>query len=149
MKKSEIAVESFNSGMNCSQSVFTAFCEEYGIEKGVGMKLSCGFGGGVRCGEVCGAVSGGVLSLGLKYGNSDSVDIESKELCNAKVVLFTNKFKERNNSIVCKELLGFDISTDSGNKEAKEQGLFKTKCVDLVRSAVELLEEDDTLLGEN
>ncbi|HAN20100.1 MAG: hypothetical protein A2Y15_05400 [Clostridiales bacterium GWF2_36_10] len=140
-KKVESAIDLFSNGSNCSQAVFATFCENYGINKEQAFKIACGFGGGIRSGEVCGAVSGAVMVIGLKYGNENFDDLEVKKLCCAKTVEFINCFKVKYNSIVCRELLGIDIFVGDGMKLANEKGLFKTTCVDMIRSAVEILEE--------
>jgi C_GCAxxG_C_C family probable redox protein len=139
--KIENAVQLFNSGCNCAQAVFATFCEQYDMDKEKGLKLCGGLGGGLRFGEVCGAVSGAVLVIGLKYGHADASDIESKLLCHAKTAEFIRIFKEKSGSIVCKEILGYDISTQQGMQQAKDKGLFKTTCVDMVRLSTQILVE--------
>jgi C_GCAxxG_C_C family probable redox protein len=135
------AVNLFRSGFNCAQAVFASFCEQYGIDREKGLRLCCGLGGGVRSGEICGAVSGAVLVIGLKYGHADSADTESKSFCYTKTVEFIRLFKEKTGSVVCRELLGYDISTEDGMKQAQEKGLFKTRCVDMVRISAEILSD--------
>jgi C_GCAxxG_C_C family probable redox protein len=138
--KSEQAVQLFRNGFNCSQSVLAVFCEKYGLSSELALKAACGFGGGMRCGEICGAVSGAVLVIGLKYGQYSADDQESKKTCYSETVKFTSLFKETNGSIICHDLLGCDISTEKGMKEAQSKGLFTTTCIDMVVSAVNLLE---------
>jgi C_GCAxxG_C_C family probable redox protein len=138
--KSENALKLFSSGLNCSQSVLVSFCESYGLSRESALKIACGFGGGIRSGDVCGAVSGAVMVIGLKYGNSDITDLDSKRNCYMQTSEFLKLFREKNGSIVCRDLLGCDISTESGMKQAKDKGLFTTVCVDLVKDAIELLE---------
>lgn len=138
MSKASEANAMFMQGFNCSQSVFAAFSDKYGIPQETALKIGCGFGGGMRNGELCGAVTGAVMVIGLKYGSSD---MESKSLCYQKTKEFTEKFKAKNKSIVCRELLGCDISTTDGMELAIEKNLFKTTCADMVISAAELLEE--------
>lgn len=135
------ALELFDNGFNCAQSVFAAFCESLGLERETALKLSCGFGGGMRNGEVCGAVSGAVLAVGLKYGQFIGEDGASKQECYSKTTEFCNRFKEKNRSIICKELLGCDVSTDIGRDKAKSENLFKTKCVSMIADAVNILED--------
>lgn len=140
-RKSDYAVSLFQDGFNCSQSVFCTFCEKYGISQKDALKLACGFGGGMRCGEVCGAVSGAVMVIGLKYGQYDRHDVERKQECYRKTVEFTDAFKEKNNSIICKSILECDISDPAGMEEAKQKGLFQTTCNQMITDAVELLEK--------
>ena len=120
MTKSERAEELFNSGLNCAQAVFAAFCEEYGIDKETALKMTAGMGRGFRSGEICGAAAGAVMVIGLKHG-------DDKRMCAAKTDAFLNEFKNANNSIVCRELL--EIRAEN-----------KRKCIDLVMSAADILE---------
>ena len=78
MKKSEKAAELFSQGFNCAQSVFAVFAEKYGISQELALKIGCGFGGGMRNAEICGAVSGALMVLGLKYGHYIAEDNEQK-----------------------------------------------------------------------
>ena len=141
VSKQDAASAVFSSGFNCAQSVFSVFCEKYGIDKEAAFKLSGGLGGGFRSGEVCGAVSGAVLVVGLKYGQYIAEDKEAKLICNAKTEEFLNEFRKRNNSIICRDILGVDTSTEDGRKQAMDRNLFRTICDDMVRSAVLILED--------
>lgn len=140
MNIKESASMLFSQGFNCSQAVFSVFSEKYGLPMETALKISCGFGGGMRSGEVCGAVSGAILVIGLRYGHNNPEDTESKMLCYKEVVRFNDLFREKNNSIVCRDILGHDISTPDGMNTAREKGLFQTTCVDMVCDAVEILE---------
>ncbi len=138
--QSEKAKALFDSGFNCAQSVVAVFSEKYGLSKSHALKVASGFGGGLRCGEVCGAAAGAAMVIGLRDGQFVSYDKETKQFCNEKTVEFMRRFREANQSIVCRDLLGIDISTDENRAKAAEQGLFKTVCVDMVTSAVVILE---------
>lgn len=140
MSHKEAAKALFCEGLYCSQAVFGAFCEEHGLPQKTALKISCGLNSGVRSGEVCGAVSGAILVLGLCYGHDDGGDIESKAMCNRKTEEFVAAFKHKNGSIVCRDLLGCDISTPEGVRVAKEKTLFQTTCVNMVSDAAEILE---------
>ena len=139
--KSEKAAAYFENGFNCAQSVFSTFCERYGLDEESALKIASGLGGGFRSGEICGAVSGAVLVVGLKYGQSIADDLDVKRNCNAKAEEFIQVFRERNGSIVCRELLGCDLSTEEGRAQAKRDNLFRTICDEKVRNAVDLLDE--------
>ncbi|PHV70709.1 hypothetical protein CS063_09265 [Sporanaerobium hydrogeniformans] len=138
MKKSEKAAELFKKGFNCSQAIIGAFCEDYGIKMQTGLKIASGLGSGVRSAEICGAVSGAVLVIGLKYG-SDNTD--SKTLCNTKTEEFIKMFREINGSIVCRDILGCDITTPHGKEKALAEQYFTTVCLDMVVSAAQILED--------
>lgn len=138
---SEQAVGKFNEGYNCAQAVLSSFSEKYGMKQDDAYKISTGFGGGIRCGEACGAVTGGVLVIGLKYGNSTQEEGNTKMLCYQKTTEFTGIFTKRNGSIVCRELLDCNIGDPEKMKLAADLGLFKKVCPKMIKDAVEILEE--------
>lgn len=138
----EQAITNFGQGFNCAQSVCAAYAERFGIDQTTALRMSAGFGGGMgRLAGTCGAVSGALIILGLKYGATRSDDSKAKEETYAQVREFVQRFIDREGSSVCKELLECDISTPEGYAQAKEQKLFSTRCKELVRSAAEVLEE--------
>ena len=140
--KSEKTEELFIDGFSCAQSVTGAFCEGYGMDAATGLKLACGLGGGCGLGELCGAVSGGTIIVGLKYGQHDLEDVEAKVNCREKRDEFVEKFVELNNSATCRGLLGFDILTPEGDEEYKKVFADRAKapCVKFVGDAARILE---------
>lgn len=101
------AVELFMQGYNCSQSVFLAFADLYGMDEDMAKRVSAGFGGGVgRMRMMCGAVSGMVMLAGLDAGQTEGNDRKGKADCYAVVHGLVNKFKDENGSVICAELLG-------------------------------------------
>ena len=101
------AVELFMQGYNCSQSVFLAFADLYGMDEDMAKRVSAGFGGGVgRMRMMCGAVSGMVMLAGLDAGQTEGNDRKGKADCYAVVQGLGNKFKDENGSVICAELLG-------------------------------------------
>jgi C_GCAxxG_C_C family probable redox protein len=142
MAPKDLACARFEEGFSCSQAVFSAYAEQLGLDCGIALKISGGFGGGMgRLALTCGAVTGAFMAIGLKYGTIDAEDKETKEKAYALVREFADRFRSRHGSITCQELLGCDISKPEGEKVAREQGLFKTMCPRLVRDAAEILEE--------
>lgn len=139
--KIDNAIDSFNCGFNCSQSVFSAFSEDLGLDKKLALKIACSFGGGMCLAEVCGAVTGAFLVLGLKYGQNNDNDNASKELSKLYVKDFASRFKKLHGSIICKELLEYDLSDINQLIAARQSGVFKTQCPKYVKDAVVLLEE--------
>lgn len=135
------AVALFGEGLNCAQAILAAYCEQFGLEHEMALKLACGFGGGMRIGQTCGAVTAAFMVLGLKYGQTDAEDRRSKEKTYELVRRFVGKFEARNGSVTCKELLGCDISTAEGMEAAQSRDLFKSVCAQLVRDGAEILEE--------
>jgi len=126
------ASEYFDTGMNCAQSVLGTFCEDYGLDRDIAFRISCGLGSGARCAEICGAVSGPVLVIGLKYGTE-------REKCNLETEEFIKRFKAENVDVTCKNLLGCDVTTPDGREKAVTEMLFDTKCVELVENATQIL----------
>lgn len=140
MNKTDKALELFSNNFNCSQAVLTAFAPDFGLDEKLALMLGTSFGGGARNGEICGAVSGALMVLGLKYGHFDSADNEQKSRAYSIAVEYTKRYKEANGSIVCRDLLGYDLSKPDEMACIKEKGLFGEVCPKAIKSAVEILE---------
>ncbi len=140
MTKTEKALELFSNGFNCSQAVLTAFAPDFGLDEKLALMLGTQFGGGARNGEMCGAVSGALMVLGLKYGHYESDNSEQKSRAYAIAVEYTKRFKELNSSIVCRDLLGYDLTKPDEAACIKEKNLFGDVCPKMIKSAVEVLE---------
>ena len=143
MSKSDKAKELFKQGYNCSQSVLGVFCEELGLDFDTAMKIAGPFGGGMgRMREVCGTVTGMFTALGLSDGFSDPTDPTAKGRLYLKVQELAKKFKEKNGSIICHELLeGIESSKSPQPSERTETYYKKRPCIELVGDAVEIFEE--------
>lgn len=128
----ETAVALFATGMNCAQSVFCAFAEDLGMDAETAAKVSSGLGGGVgRLREVCGAVTGATLVLGMKYGPDKTVVYE-------KVQAIAAEFKAEMGSIVCRELLSGSGATSGGAPEARTPEYYRKRpCSEIVRFAAD------------
>lgn len=135
------AVELFKQGYNCSQSVFAAFCEECGMDFQTALKISSSFGGGMgRLREVCGAVTGMFMVAGMKYGYTDPKDRLSKADHYKRIQQLAEEFKEKNGSIVCRELLGLSTQSESHIPEARTDEYYKKRpCAELVGDAAEII----------
>ena len=141
MNHVELAKKYFEQKYHCSQAVLAAFAEELGLTEEQALKLGACFGGGMCKGEVCGACTGALMALGLKYGQSDIDDLESRKKTNDVTVEFLDLFKKENGSYMCRELLGCDLATDEGKEYAKEKQLFVTICPKMVESATRITEK--------
>ena len=141
MSKVDEAVERFCAGAACSQAIVGTYGVDYGLPQEQAMKLSAGFAGGMRLGETCGAVTGALMVLGLRHAGPDCDQRDERDSVYAAVGDFVERFKARQNSVVCKELLGCDISTPAGAQQATRDGVFRTICPKLVEDAAEILEE--------
>ena len=141
MTHTEKAKELFDKKFHCSQAVFAAFAEELGITEEQALKIGACFGGGMRKGEVCGACTGALMALGLKYGQADEADLDSRYKTNEVTDKFLDMFQKENGSYMCKDLLGCDLSTEEGSAEAVEKKLFTEFCPKMVISATKIVEE--------
>jgi len=112
-----------------------------GLDSDTAFRLANGFGGGVRCGELCGAVAGAVIVIGLKCGFCAEGDFEQKSYCNNKSFEFIERFREANGSIVCRELLGADIRCPADHNTPDAQSAHKNVCHKIVASAAKLLDD--------
>jgi C_GCAxxG_C_C family probable redox protein len=141
MNNSDKAVEIFKEGFSCSQAVFGAYCERFGLDRKQAYKISSGFGGGMHLDQTCGAVTGAIMAIGLKYGRTKADDIDAKMKTIKMVNEFAKKFRQRHGSIGCTDLIGCNISTPEGFEGAKKKDVFKQLCPKYVKSAAEILEE--------
>ena len=139
----ERATALFQEGYNCAQAVFCAFADVTGLDLETSARLASSFGGGLgRLREVCGAVSGAAMVLGLVKGYSDPTDRKAKTEHYKLIQDFCARFKEKNGSIVCRELLS-GVNTAEGGVPEKRTGEYykKRPCPTLVREAAELVDE--------
>jgi C_GCAxxG_C_C family probable redox protein len=147
MSHAEKAVADYIATFNSAQSVLRAYCQELGLDRETAAKLSSGFGDGMASlGETCGAVTGAFMVLGLKYGRMKVDSMQGKVATNGLILEFTKRFKAKNGSINCRQLMGCDISTMDGRKEASEKGLRRKRCAVLIADTAEIL--DDLLKKE-
>ena len=147
MNHGTIAEDNFRRGYNCAQSVLLAFGDLTGLEEATAARLSSSFGGGLaRQREVCGAVSGAAMVLGLLYGYSDPSNREAKKQHYHRVQDFCARFAQQNGSILCRELLA-GVSTAAGRDPEKRTDAYyqKRPCAALCRCAAQLL---DAMLQE-
>lgn len=141
MNKIEKADTFFNKGHNCAQAVLKAYGTQYGLDEDIAFKISSSLGGGLaRSGNTCGAVTGALMAIGLRYRNLNVEDQESKELTYERGMNFIEQFISINGTIKCKELLNCDISTLEGREKANINNLFEDLCPKFVKSAAEILE---------
>ena len=139
MNNPEKAVACFEKGMNCAQSILSVYGPPLGLHEETCVRLASAFGGGIaHTQEVCGAVTGGIMVLGLKHGEG-TAERDGRDRVNALAQDFIARFRKRNSAILCRDLLGADITTGSGLLDARARGLFSA-CGGYIRIAAELLE---------
>ena len=141
MNHTEKAKRYFEQKFHCSQAVLVAFADELGLTEEQALKLGGCFGGGMCKGEVCGACTGALMALGLKFGQSDIADLESRKKTNDLTVKFLDMFQQENGSYICRELLGCDLATEEGKLYAREKQLFVEFCPKMVESATMIAEK--------
>ena len=141
MNHKEKAVNYFSQKLQWSQSVLAAFADECGITEEEALRLGSCFGGGMRKGEVCGAMTGALMVLGLLYGEKSVGDTEGRQLSNKVNDFMMDRFKEKCGSYICNDLLGCDVSTAEGVQYCRDNKLFTEFCPKMVAAAVEEVEE--------
>ena len=141
MNKKESALMNLKKNFNCAQSIFCTFAEDVGIEKETALKVSACFGGGMKCGEVCGAVTGALMAIGMKYGSSIECDETAQYLAYQKEIELINRFREKHGALLCRELFGYDTSNPEEMKKAIQEGLPITVCAKVIVNTVEIAEE--------
>ena len=136
MSRVEKAEALFKSGCNCSQAVFAAFADEFGLDEELAKRLSCGLGGGVgRMREVCGAVSAAAMVIGARKGGD-------KMAAYPEIQDFCARFKAEAGSIICRDLLEGTNATTGGAPEARTPEYYRKRpCVELVKLACALLDK--------
>jgi len=137
----EQALDAFLQGFSCAQAILSAYGTRFGLDRETALKVSGAFGAGMaRTGETCGAVTGALMVIGLKHAKMRKGDDDSRELAYAMAQEFMDTFRERNRSLLCRELLGVDVGTPEGMAAVRERDLFRTVCPRFVQSAGEILE---------
>src|SRR5574344_2128641 len=137
------AEELFKSGYNCAQSVFAVYAEDYGIDFETALKLSSSFGGGMgRLREVCGAVSGMFMAVGLILGYSSNDNKDEKKSHYERIQYLAHEFEKQNGSIICRELLNLDHKNDSPIPSERTNEYYKKRpCGELVKEACNILDK--------
>ncbi len=145
MNHAEIARDLFYEGYNCAQAVFCAFTDVTGYDLATSARMASSFGAGIgRLRETCGVVSAAALVLGIRYGYDDPADPEAKTRHYARVREFVERFRAKNATINCRELLtNAGLAPESGGTpEARTEEFYKRRpCLRLVQDAAGLLDE--------
>ncbi len=144
MKRAERAKKLFREdGLCCSQSVLSVFASSAGLDRESATGISAPFCGGIAHtgSEICGAVSGGIMAIGLNYNPGRRGEKRYREITDRLAEKFMERFRRKHGSIRCRELLGYCIGIEEEIQIVREKGLFDRVCRELVGSAVEMVEE--------
>jgi C_GCAxxG_C_C family probable redox protein len=141
-EKTRHANERFKSGFNCSQSVLSAFAEDFGLSRDSCLRLASPFGSGIaRMQETCGAVTGALMAIGLKYGKGENGTEDDKTIAYRQSQFLVNEFKKRNTTICCRQLLdGYDMNSPQEMAKIMELDLYNNYCLKYIQDAVEITE---------
>jgi C_GCAxxG_C_C family probable redox protein len=142
MNRIDSAVSCFREGFCCTQALLSSYGTQYGLNRETALRVSAAFGGGMSpMGETCGAATGALMVIGLRHGNTIAKDKWPKERTYGRAREFVDRFQSRNGSIVCRQMLGCDISTPEGMNLAEEKELFASICPKFVRDSAEIIEQ--------
>jgi len=137
--RSQRALELFSEHYNCAQSVYAACAPGNGLSEAQRLALGAPFGGGIaRQGEICGALTGALLTLGEAGGEAMAADpVAGRNALYAQARQLTEAFRTAHGSILCRELTGCSLDTEAGQRSFKERGLHQNLCTKLVAFAAE------------
>jgi diguanylate cyclase (GGDEF)-like protein len=139
-----------NEGFNCAQAMVGAFAEDYGYDKDKVMRLTTCFCSGTHKDETCGCSETARMICGMTYDDyvdedtpqDNESNIRSNEMYKEFLTRFSDKMEGR---ILCRELLGYDISTSEGVANVHLERLKKKICPTVLDLAIETL---DTIIEE-
>lgn len=140
MTHEEKALNYFSQKFHCSQSVLAAFADECGLTEEQALKMGSCFGSGMRQGQVCGACTGGLMVLGMLFGEYDKNEEGARERANRVNDKMMTRFADACGSYICNELLGCDVRTPEGLQHCLDNNLFTEFCPVMVKRAVAIVE---------
>jgi len=141
MLKRENKLQNTSSSLNCAQQVLVKYCERYGLKREMAIKIASAFGGGIGLmGETCGAITGALMVIGIKYGSSkdDKKSVENKEKAVNK---FIPAFLSLNGSMKCKDLLRLDFRIPKEHKMINENKITENLCPSFINNSIEILDQ--------
>ena len=144
MSRADLAKSNFMKGYNCSQAVLLAFADLAHLDEETALKISSSFGGGMgRMREVCGTVSGIFMAAGMIFYDAGAPAAKEKSNQYAIVQELARRFKEKNGSIICAELLGAARPKhETAQPEARTAAYYqKRPCVGCVEDCAEIVEQ--------
>ena len=140
MNRFEKAAEYHHKGFNCCQSVLAAYADLTGLTEQACFDLGGGFGAGAQTGELCGAITGAVMTLGMITPVNPEDPVGSKRRTGALAKAFQARFREKFGEVRCRPLLKADIHADDNTPVARDMGL-TNRCDVMIITAMEIVEE--------
>lgn len=138
MSRQKKALTFFQKGYNCTQSLLAVYGHGRGMKQETAFRIAGAFGGGMgKTGDVCGAVTGGLMIVGLEFGTPDLEDETAIHKTYDQARRFIREFKQRNNTVVCRELL----RCDSDVRQRTSMNDVYSNCPKFVKDAAEIIEE--------
>ncbi|MHB1653733.1 MAG: C-GCAxxG-C-C family protein [Desulfitobacteriaceae bacterium] len=134
----------YKTGFVCSQAVFATLGEQLGMERKQALRIAAGFGGGIaNQGDICGAVSGAIMAIGLKHGHDEGSDVDAKNRTTFLAQQLIERIKAKYGYYTCRGITGIDFTIPEGRKLAEEQGIWEKNglCQNVIKDTVELVEE--------
>jgi len=136
------ALNFFDEGYACSQSVLLAFSGRFKLDETTAKLIAATFGGGMgRLRQKCGAVTGSFMVLGLAYGNTDPKDMDTKLAAYEKVQQMNHKFEEIHGTSICAELLNKHATEDEVTQRIHHKLICSKVIADATGIVYELLEK--------
>lgn len=137
----EKAAKLHREGYNCAQSVLLTMFKYWNGESELIPRIATAFGGGIgRRGSLCGALTGGVMAIGIKHGTNEPSP-EKRLKAYEIAQRFYDQFERRYGSVFCRDLIGCNLSNLEEFKKAQEANVFEKKCSNFLKGAVEILLE--------
>jgi C_GCAxxG_C_C family probable redox protein len=134
----EKAMGHYQSGYNCAQSVLLTLYEHLEPEGKNDLipKIAAGFGGGIgRCGSACGALTGSVMAVGIKYASNEA-GMEKRAETYAKAKKLYKQFEKQHGTVYCRDLIKYDLSNPEEAAKARQEKVFEKICANLIKTAV-------------
>ena len=128
MKTEDQIAKDFGCGYDCSMQVLAELAPDVGLTEEQGLRLAACLGVGAMKGQFCGAVSGALIAIGYKYGNTERNDMAAKGVCLAKREEFYQRFEKEFGGFTCPELMKLDLRKPEDAAKAKERNLISTFC---------------------
>lgn len=137
----EIANSCFGAGIDCSQVVFGYAAELMDMDQNEARKIAAAFGGGMWAGQTCGCVTGALMAIGYKFGHCEAGDNQTKQEMLEKKAAFESAFKEKHHSLICKEILGYDLTKPEEMEKIMEKQLLCTLCPQVACDTCDIIEQ--------